>query len=135
MRKSQSPQPLPLPSFLRRDEGLSPLIPNATLGSRFALLWRPWVHPKPWTRGWLQPLPCQPRAQPEGGQWFGSGHHPPGWRGARRKVAVPFAWAAVTEMRFNLQTWLEEKLVKAFSKRLSACGWRGNSLLDSVFTL
>lgn len=33
MRKPQSPQPLPLPSsFLLGDKGLSPLIPNATLG-------------------------------------------------------------------------------------------------------
>lgn len=40
MRKSQSPQSLPLPSsFLLRDEGLSPLIPNATLNSLALRCW------------------------------------------------------------------------------------------------
>lgn len=119
IRKSQSPQPLPPSSPFHRDEGLSPLIPNANL-SALALhcCGGPGCTPNPrcgagcshcclgrWAGHW--PQRCQTQglcsgccllAIAVGGKWFGSApashnleNHPHSWRGEHCKVSMSLA--------------------------------------------
>lgn len=113
MRKSQSLQPLPLPSsLLQRDEGLSLLIPNGTLTTGTpepkAVLWLPIVSSGSWEQGRGLGLPQPARA---GESPLGRSVRPLPRRHRHRNL---------------LQS--PNGFEGAFSKCSKACGWREKPL-------